>query len=536
MAKGKSVLITSNSSAALDVIRNKIAGEDGVFEDGHPMQKLIMSWGNQREAYTRFNAAKQVLKDVAESVAKEHHESSEVRNEDMTRSKAKLQRKTKIMEGVETKFREESVIAGKELIEMVQSLDKVQDRTLFDVANLIVDMCKDNDHWDDRILHQTPQTLAETIFKDNNIKSERTQGSFAFVISNDLEIALRNEETCKHLVKWFKSASSTSGSTTFLRSQVKTLKEEWTFSRDKVDHVEQEGGIGGGVADRTEKEKEFTEELQSAGLKTWAQHTSKVICGQIEMDDVIPPSWEESFVLLICKHFLVSLKDKVPCASMDDEQIKRRKMAEDSRQVDLKEMVTKETQRHVIERYKSMDPKILEEFASKLHESCLGAKGRGARSKDRVQRRLQTLLEDGKLLEALPIWIMPTEFVSEILPSTLGLFDLVILEEASQSDCLAIPALMRGTKLVIIGDNQQVNPRQSTDSFKQMIEKNLTKPGEDKLPQRTIEKLLPGTSVFDLFAINFAGPTTIALREHFRCCFHLRCTVFLIGFNIDFVF
>jgi len=505
MAKGKNVLITSSSSAALDVIRNKIAGEDGVFLNGDPMQKLIMSWGSQREVYTRFNAAKHVLKERAN----DHQESSEDRDEEMTRSKAL----TETMKGIETQFREGSLVVGKKLNEMAQFFDDIQDRTLIDMVNLITDVCQE--HTDlQSILKDTPQRLAETIFK------ERTEKEFALVVSNDLVRAFNNEETRKHLVGWFKIASKSEGSTSFLRSQVISLREG---SENRVDRSV-EGGIlgdeGGGRAagaDCSDKENEFMTGLQRAGLRIWAQSISKVIRGQIDIEQVVPKRWERSFVHLICKHFLVSLKAKVPCASMDDERIMRRKEAEDTRQVLLKEIVTKETQRHAIERYKSMDHKILEEFASKLQELCLGPKRGGARGKDKVQRRVQALLEDGKLLKALPIWIMPTDRVSEILPSRMDLFDLVILEEASQSDCQAIPALMRGQKLVIIGDNQQVNPRQSTDSYRQMIEKNLTKPGEENLPKRTIENLLPGASVFDLFAINFPGNTNISLREHFRC-------------------
>jgi len=64
------------------------------------------------------------------------------------------------------------------------------------------------------------------------------------------------------------------------------------------------------------------------------------------------------------------------------------------------------------------------------------------------------MLQGGKLLHALPVWIMPTDFVSEMLPAKFGLLDVVILEEATQSNCLAIPALLRGKKLMFIGDEK----------------------------------------------------------------------------------
>ncbi|HSO76754.1 MAG TPA: hypothetical protein VLU47_18150, partial [Blastocatellia bacterium] len=54
---------------------------------------------------------------------------------------------------------------------------------------------------------------------------------------------------------------------------------------------------------------------------------------------------------------------------------------------------------------------------------------------------------------AVPCWVMPTWRVSETLPAELGSFDVVIVDEASQSDIAALPALMRGNKLLIVGDD-----------------------------------------------------------------------------------
>ena len=59
---------------------------------------------------------------------------------------------------------------------------------------------------------------------------------------------------------------------------------------------------------------------------------------------------------------------------------------------------------------------------------------------------------------AVPCWIMPTWRISETLPATLGSFDLVIFDEASQSDISALPALLRGLKVLIVGDDKQVSP------------------------------------------------------------------------------
>jgi superfamily I DNA and/or RNA helicase len=48
--------------------------------------------------------------------------------------------------------------------------------------------------------------------------------------------------------------------------------------------------------------------------------------------------------------------------------------------------------------------------------------------------------------------------ISESLPPDFGCFDLVIIDEASQSDLLALPALLRAKKVLIVGDDKQVSP------------------------------------------------------------------------------
>ena len=60
--------------------------------------------------------------------------------------------------------------------------------------------------------------------------------------------------------------------------------------------------------------------------------------------------------------------------------------------------------------------------------------------------------------DAVPCWIMPKWRVSEQLPASLGAFDLVILDEASQSDARELPALLRGKKVLVVGDDRQVSP------------------------------------------------------------------------------
>ncbi len=112
----------------------------------------------------------------------------------------------------------------------------------------------------------------------------------------------------------------------------------------------------------------------------------------------------------------------------------------------------------------------------------------------------------------VPCWIMPTWRVSESLPSDFGSFDLVIIDEASQSDITALPAILRAKKLLIVGDDKQVSP---TAAF--LAEEKILQLKHNFLREQPFaELLLPGISVYDLANAVFPGQR-IMLTEHFRC-------------------
>ena len=58
-----------------------------------------------------------------------------------------------------------------------------------------------------------------------------------------------------------------------------------------------------------------------------------------------------------------------------------------------------------------------------------------------------------------PCWAMSPLVVSQLLPTIPGLFDLVVFDEASQiTPADAMPAILRGTQLVVTGDDRQLPP------------------------------------------------------------------------------
>jgi hypothetical protein len=92
-------------------------------------------------------------------------------------------------------------------------------------------------------------------------------------------------------------------------------------------------------------------------------------------------------------------------------------------------------------------------------------RGRGAandlatalRAGRRQRRRLLRELDGPGIVQALPLWVGTLRDVEDLLPDTPGLFDLVVLDEASQIDQLsAAGALLRARRAVVVGDPRQL--------------------------------------------------------------------------------
>jgi very-short-patch-repair endonuclease/Cdc6-like AAA superfamily ATPase len=115
---------------------------------------------------------------------------------------------------------------------------------------------------------------------------------------------------------------------------------------------------------------------------------------------------------------------------------------------------------------------------------------------------------------AVPCWIMSHHRIAETLPAELGCFDLVIIDEASQSDLAALPALLRAQKILVVGDDKQVSPEGvglEEEKVRSLMNRFLAGQVSTYRPQMSPER-----SMYDLFKVVFAR-SNVMLREHFRC-------------------
>ena len=133
---------------------------------------------------------------------------------------------------------------------------------------------------------------------------------------------------------------------------------------------------------------------------------------------------------------------------------------------------------------------------------------RGVRDAE-LLREARRLLTEAR--RAVPVWIMPLSRVYESFDPRETKFDVVVIDEASQSDVTALAALYLGREHVVVGDKEQVTPDavgQQLDGIQRLIATNL-----QGIPNSL---LYDGqTSIYDLAETAFSG--VVALREHFRC-------------------
>jgi very-short-patch-repair endonuclease len=112
---------------------------------------------------------------------------------------------------------------------------------------------------------------------------------------------------------------------------------------------------------------------------------------------------------------------------------------------------------------------------------------------------------------AVPVWVMPLSRVVENFDPRTTRFDVVIIDEASQSDVMALVALYLGKTVLVVGDHEQVSPSavgQDLGVIQNLIFQYLRGIPNSDLYDGQI-------SIYDLARQSFGGTT--CLVEHFRC-------------------
>jgi hypothetical protein len=135
----------------------------------------------------------------------------------------------------------------------------------------------------------------------------------------------------------------------------------------------------------------------------------------------------------------------------------------------------------------------------------------------RAARRSQLARMDATPTRALPLWLGTLADVEDLLPAHPGLFDLVVVDEASSIEQpLAVPAFLRGRRAVVAGDPQQL--RHVSFASDDRHDEVMAAHGIDRAPILAARLDVRRNSVFDV-AAGVAAVTV--LDEHFRSDPHL---------------
>ncbi len=112
---------------------------------------------------------------------------------------------------------------------------------------------------------------------------------------------------------------------------------------------------------------------------------------------------------------------------------------------------------------------------------------------------------------AIPGWVMPLYRVAETIRPGSEIFDVAIVDEASQSGPEALLLAYLAKTLIVVGDDKQISPTHvgvDREDVNQLRSRHLA-----ELPHSDSYGL--EQSFFDLAEIRYSG--RIRLREHFRC-------------------
>lgn len=274
------------------------------------------------------------------------------------------------------------------------------------------------------------------------------------------------------------------------------IQVEWTSLLDELRRLH-------ALAPVFRKVREITDRIEASGAPLWAGKLRDTPPGSVQ-DQVLPDQWEQCWKL---RRLLTLVEGMGGRGEFERLGALRSEMERDLARL-YREVLTTRTWLKLSEKASPAVRTALEAY--RVAVSRIG-KGTGIRA-PRYRKDARAAAE--RASPAVPCWIMPHYRICESLPVEFGSFDLVIIDEASQSDLSALPAILRGKKVLIVGDDKQVSPDGvglPEEKIRSLISQYLA----DQVPLYR-SQMSPDRSIYDLFKVVFAKGMVV-LREHFRC-------------------
>lgn len=238
------------------------------------------------------------------------------------------------------------------------------------------------------------------------------------------------------------------------------------------------------------------------GAPLWALRLQKEPAGTVDL--LMPSDWRQRWRLrrLVC------------CLARSEKHSRLRDLHSErgSAEADLRHDYAKAIEaRTWLELKKQATSSVLTALAE--YGRAVSKIGRGTGKSANRHRKAARRAADGAK-SALPCWIMPHYRVSESLPAELAAFDLVIVDEASQSTISALPVLFRAKQILVVGDDKQVSP----DNVGREMARADMLANRHLAAQVALHAgaMREESSLYDLASVVF-GADKLMLREHFRC-------------------
>jgi hypothetical protein len=164
-----------------------------------------------------------------------------------------------------------------------------------------------------------------------------------------------------------------------------------------------------------------------------------------------------------------------------------------------------------------IDPKTLSQMQRYALESRKYGAGTGITAARRM-KEIRKLLND--CWPAIPAWIMPIDQVAQRFTAELEMFDVIIVDEASQARLDSIFLLALSKRVIIVGDHKQVSP------------------DGGMLPDAEVQSIVNRHLADDSRKANW-GNTDLSLFDECKAAFgnmvtlteHRRCVPEIIGFS-----
>lgn len=232
----------------------------------------------------------------------------------------------------------------------------------------------------------------------------------------------------------------------------------------------------------------------------WAEHIERE--GTRIGVEAIPQDWMDAWRWQRLHQWLVILHSR---ESVEELQVNLEMEREKEREF-LLQLVAERTWQRQIERIEDSHYMALTAWATAMKNF---GRGTGTHAPRYLAAAAKAMIG---AVNAVPAWIMPQFRVVQAFPAEAEIFDLIIVDEASQCDIRSLPILFRAKKVIIVGDPEQISPTNVGVKREKVFELMRQRLGDIPHPERfAIDN--------SLFAITqtIPGLTRTMLTEHFRC-------------------